>query len=119
MIVRADIGAVAARTNAALAASATNQGAPVAACRCVMESLMSDTASNAALVDALEAKPRREGVATTLDGPTTSRRDDDDDDDDEARAHAIAGTADDGKGEASGAWTSHRRRKARIAARFR
>jgi hypothetical protein len=84
-----------------------------------MESLMSDTASNAALVDALEAKPRREGVAATLDGPTTSRRDDDDDDDDEARAHAIAGTADDGKGEASGAWTSHRRRKARIAARFR
>jgi len=81
---------------------------------------MSDTASNAALVDALEAKPRREGVATTLDGPTTSRRDDDDDDDDdEARAHAIAGTADDGKGEASGAWTSHRRRKARIAARCR
>ena len=82
-----------------------------------MESLMSDTASNAALVDALEAKPRREGVATTLDGPTTSRHDDDDDD--EPRAHAIAGTADDGKGDARGAWTSHRRRKARIAARCR
>lgn len=78
---------------------------------------MSDTASNAALVDALEAKPRREGVATTLDGPTTSRRDDAADDDDDA--HAIVGTAADGKGEARDAWTSHRRRRARIAARCR